>query len=291
MSGIGSTVPRRQLGRHLRDLRLQIGMTIPEVAKRAELSSSTIQRFEKGQFPQKIRTADIREICAVLGADETMTAALTGLAQQASQKNWHHEYGELIPEDFDVFMGLEVAAEALFAYSPDAVIGLLQTADYARELIRCGYPGISPDELERRVHLRMRRQTLITRKRKPAMLSAVLGEAALRRVVGSKRVMSAQIRHLADISTLPNVSLRVLPFDAGIPLGDPLSRFIILEFGAADRGEPSEPAIVYIETYTGSLYLEKPADVGRHHQAHQAVQRAALDEDASRILLRQIARE
>ena len=88
MSETGSTVPRRQLGRYLRDLRSQTGMTIAEVAKKAELSSSTVQRFERGLFPVKLRTSDIRELCAVLDADETMTAALEGLAQQANVKNW-----------------------------------------------------------------------------------------------------------------------------------------------------------------------------------------------------------
>ncbi len=270
---------------------MQTGMTIPEVARLAELSSSTIQRFEKGQFPQKIRTADIRELCAVLGADEKMTAALLGLAQQANSKSWYHEYGELIPADFDVYMGLEAAVSVLTTYSPDAVIGLLQTADYARVLTQSGYPDSESDEIDQRVHLRMRRQALITRKRRPATLNVVLGEATLRRIVGNRRVMAAQLKHLADMSTMPNVSIRILPFEAGIPLGDPVGRFIVLEFGKGARGEPHEPPVVYVESFTGDMYLEKQIDVRRYHEAYQAIQHAALDENSSRDLLRQLARE
>ncbi|WP_280379512.1 helix-turn-helix domain-containing protein [Nocardia wallacei] len=291
MSGTGSTVPRRQLGRYLRELRSQTGMTIPEVARLAELSTSTIQRFEKGQFPAKIRTADIRELCAVLGADEPMTDALLGLAQQANNKSWYHDYGELIPKDFDVYIGLEAAAKTLTTYSPDAVIGLLQTADYARILIQGVYPGISPDELEQRVHLRMRRQALISRKRQPATLHAVLGEAALRRIVGTRRVMASQLKHLADMSTMPNISLHILPFDAGIPMGDPLGRFIVLDFPPGGKSVPAEPPVVYIENLTGDMYLEKPDDVRQYHEAYRAIQRSALDVEGSRALLRQLARE
>lgn len=291
MSETGSTVPRRQLGRYLRDLRSQTGMTIPDVARLVQRSPSTIQRIEKGEFPKTIRTVEIRELCSVLGANETMTAALTGLADQANGKSWWHEYGNLIPEDFDVYMGLESAALQLTTYSPDAVIGLLQDANYARVLVRDVYPGSTPEEVEQRVHLRQRRQALVTRKRHPAKLSVVLGEAALRRVVGTRRVMSDQLKHLADISTMPNISLRVLPFEAGIPMGDPLGRFIILDFGVDAKSEPVEPSVVYLETFTGDMYLEKPVDVDRYDGAYRTIQRAALDEQASRDLLRTVARE
>ncbi|PSR62595.1 MULTISPECIES: helix-turn-helix domain-containing protein [Nocardia] len=291
MSEPGSTVPRRQLGRYLRDLRSQTGMTLHEVAQKAEISASTVQRYENGRFPAKLRTADIRELCAVLGADDTLTAALEGLAQQANVQNWWHEYDDVIPPDFDVYMGLEAAAEQLVVYSPDAVMGLLQTPDYAAVLTREVFPDATPEEIAQRVHMRMRRQSLITRRRGPAELRMVLGEAAIRRTVGGRRVMAAQAKRLADISTMQNVSLRILPFSAGIPLGQVYSQFIVLEFGKDAKGNLVEPPIVYLEHPTGDLYLEKPADVRHYTEAHQGIQRATLDEQASRDLLRRIARE
>ncbi|WP_369604035.1 helix-turn-helix domain-containing protein [Nocardia nova] len=291
MSEPGSTVPRRQLGRYLRDLRSQTGMTLHEVAQKAEISASTVQRYENGRFPTKLRTADIREICAVLGADDTLTAVLEGLAQQANVQNWWHEYDDVIPQDFDVYMGLEAAAEQLVVYSPDAVIGLLQTPDYARVLMLGMFPDVPREEIEQRVQLRIRRQSLIARKRAPAQLGVVLGEAAIRRVVGSPRVMAAQLRRLADVSTMPNVSLRILPFSAGIPLGDAMGRFIVLQFGKDAKGNPIEPTIVYLEHTTGGMYLEKPNDVDRYTISYQGIMHAALNEQASRELLRRAARE
>ena len=291
MSETGSTVPRRQLGRYLRDLRSQTGMTIAEVANKAELSSSTVQRFERGLFPTKLRKADIRALCEVLDADENLTAALEGLAQQANVQSWWHEYDDLIPQDFDVYMGLEAAAERLYVYSPDAVMGLLQTTDYAKSLTRGVYPDASADEIGQRVHMRMRRQSLITRRRCPAELRVVLGEAAIRRLVGGRRVMAVQLRRLADISTMPNVSLRILPFSAGIPLGQVYGRFIVLEFGSDAKGNPVEPPIAYLEHATGDMYLEKPSDVRHYTEAYQGIQGATLDGQASRDLLRRVARE
>lgn len=290
MSELGSTLPRRQLGRYLRDLRLQTGMTIPEAARRIERGASTLQRLETGQS-ERIRVPDVRELCSIYNAGETETEALIGLAQQAAVKSWWHEYGSLIPEDFDVYMGLESASCRLSSYTPDVVFGLLQTPDYARALVRAGLPHEGKDEIDRRVEMKMRRQGLVMRKRQPAELQVVLLECALRRMVGGPRIMAAQLRHIADLSTRPNVCVRVLPFRAGVPLGDPVGQFVILDFGTDKKGEPLEPPVVYLENYTGGLYLEKSTDVRHYHGAYQALENAALDETASRTLLRQVARE
>lgn len=290
MSELGSTLPRRQLGRYLRDLRLQTGMTIPEAARRIERGASTLQRLETGQS-ERIRLLDVRQLCGIYNAGKTETEALIGLAQQAAVKSWWHEYGNLIPDNFDVYMGLEAAACQLSSYTPDVVYGLLQTPDYARALMRAESPRVGKDEIERMVEMKMKRQGLIVRKRYPADLVVVLLECALRRVVGSPRIMAAQLRRIADMSTRPNVRVHVLPFRAGIPLGDPVGQFVILDFGTDNKGKPAEPPVVYLESLTGDMYLEKPNDVDRYHGAHQALMDAALDETASRTLLRQVARE
>ncbi|MEV4239611.1 helix-turn-helix transcriptional regulator [Nocardia sp. NPDC049737] len=290
MTDSGSTVPRRQLGRHLRDLRLQAGMTMPEAAQLIERGKTTLQRLETGQA-NRIRLLDIRELCAVYDAEEVVTAGLLGLAQQASGKCWWHEYGRLIPEDFDVYVGLETAARRLTSYAPDVVLGLLQTPDYARILARTASPTDTNEEIERRVQLKRRRQSILTRKRHPTELRVVLLECALRRMVGGRKVMAVQLRHLADMSTLPNITLQVLPYAAGIPLGDPIGLFTIAEFRLDKKKEPIEPPVVYLENFTGDLYLESQSHVSRYHVAHEALRRAALDETASRNMLRQLARE
>ncbi|MBF6191671.1 hypothetical protein IU475_10815 [Nocardia beijingensis] len=117
----------------------------------------------------------------------------------------------------------------------------------------------------------------------------LLDEAATRRVVGGPRVMSVQLRHLADLP--PNVRVQVLPFGAGYPLGTSTGPFTILDFAADDDGRVLEPPVVYVQSYTGDIYLERPSTVRRYRTAIEVVKRVALDVPSSKRLLRQAAKE
>ncbi|MFB8008508.1 helix-turn-helix domain-containing protein [Nocardia sp. NPDC058058] len=289
-SPASSTLPRRQLGRYLRDWRIQAGLTIAEAAKLMEWGASTLQRLEKGNA-DRIRTIDIHELCRIYGIPAEIAEGLKGLAQQAAVKSWWHSYGDLIPENFDVYVGLEASAQQLSCYQSELVPGLLQIADYARALNTLGYPEESAAEVNRRVQLRLQRQALITRRMHPATVAMVLHESVLRRSVGGARVMAAQVRHLAEVSTRPNVALRILPFDAGVPLGLSTGPFVILEFGTDGKGQPVEPPVVYVEGFTGDLYLERQGDVQRYRRAQGCLERCALEVQDSRNLLRQVAKE
>jgi transcriptional regulator with XRE-family HTH domain len=286
----GSTLPRRQLGRHLRNGREAAGLTLADVGERMQWSVSTVQRMEVGKT-ERIRTVDIEALCKIYDFTEEYTNALVGLAKQASAKSWWHEFGDLIPENFDVFVDLEATARSLTWYEPELVPGIFQTPAYASGLIRAGYPNETPLEHERRVHLRRKRQGLITRKTKPVTVNAILRESVLRGIVGDDRVMSAQLHHLVDLMGLPNVTIRILPFSAGFPMGVAVGPFVILKSGGDGKRQPKEPTVVYVESFTGDLYLEKLGAVRRYVDAYQQFERAALDPDQSRNLLRQIARE
>lgn len=290
MPKIGSSIPRRQLARWLRELRNQSGMTIAELAKLIERGDGTVQRLETGHPDVKIRLWDIEAICNVLDADATTTEGLKGLAQQANTKHWWHEYGDLIPEDFDVYIGLEAAATVLTSYA-EIVPGLLQTPDYARTLFETVHPDASAGDIDRRVDLRVYRQRRLTRTVKPIALDVVLGESALRRIVGGPKVMAAQLRHIADMSTRENVKVRVIRDRDGIALGDLTGTYIVLEFDRSARGVLEEPTTVYVEGFTGALYFDDVRTVERYQHANAQYRTVALDEQATRDLLRKTARE
>lgn len=285
-----SSITRRELGRLLREAREAIGLTLDSASRLLDWGTSTLQRYEKGQN-QKIRDRDLDAMIEIYRIDPEQGEALRGLAKQAAEKSWWHEFGDLIPANFSVFMGLESAAENLTTYQPDLVPGLLQTANYASALARLSNPGDTDEEHERRIEMKMRRQHLITRRIKPTQLTVVLGETVLRRVIGGGSIMAAQLKHLADIGTRPNVSIRVLPFASGMPTGDLIGTFVILEFPEDSRGAPIEPTIVYAENYTGDMYSEKVGVVQRYWAAYERIRQVTLDEVGSRALLRNMARE
>ncbi|MGA2824749.1 MAG: Scr1 family TA system antitoxin-like transcriptional regulator [Streptosporangiaceae bacterium] len=93
-----------------------------------------------------------------------------GLAKETKAKGWWHAYGDVIPENFDVYLGLEEAAQQLAWYEPELVPGLLQTASYARAVITADNPEVEPGEIDRRVQLRIERQALIRRPTAPLAL-------------------------------------------------------------------------------------------------------------------------
>jgi hypothetical protein len=285
----GSTVPRRQLGRHLRDLRNRAGMTVKIAAGQLEWSEVKMWRIENGHI--SLRSHDVQAMCQVYGAPPDLTRALMGLARETKAKGWWHAYGDVIPDGFDVYIGLEAAAAELDWYESELVPGLLQTDEYARTVITADNPGVDDGEIDRRVHVRVARQGLLRRPVAPPELRVVLNEAILRRPVGGPAIMARQLRQLAGASELPNVSLRVVPFSAGLHRGVMSGPFEILRFPRNGDGRDSEPPTVFADGFTGDLYLDKPAEVDRHATAFAAIRAAALEERISRTLIHQAAKE
>ncbi|MFI9632864.1 MULTISPECIES: helix-turn-helix domain-containing protein [unclassified Nocardia] len=285
---IETTLPRRQLGRYLREARQAANLTLEQVGPMMQWSTSKLQRVEKGQSP-KVRELDVEALCRIYDVAPDLTAALKGLAQQATAKSWWHAFDDLIEGNFNLYVGLESSAHQLALYRPDIVPGILQTPDYARVLDRAYFPDEPVEDLERRAQLRLKRQALIHRKTQPASATVILNEAAIRYVVGGPKVMGGQARHLANMP--PNVAIRIQPFSSGFPLGIAPGPFVILDFGLDTKGREAAPSVVYVESYAGDMYLERAKDVGRYRQAYNVIQQSALDVPTSKSLLRQVARE
>jgi transcriptional regulator with XRE-family HTH domain len=285
----GSTVPRRQLGRYLRDLRNGQRLTVRTAAQRLEWSETKIWRIETGQVA--LRSFDVEAMCRIYGAPPDLTQGLMGLAKETKARGWWHAYGDVIPEGFDVYIGLEEAASVFSWYESELVPGILQTERYAHALVETGNPGMDHEEIDRRVHVRLARQVLLTRVTAPPHLNIVLNEAIIRRPVGGAEVMAEQLARLAEASELTTVSLRIVPFSAGLHYGVMSGPFVILRFPLNGDGGESEPPTVYIGGFTGDLYLDKPVEIERYHQAFTDIWAASLGEAASRDLILHAARE
>jgi transcriptional regulator with XRE-family HTH domain len=285
----GSTVPRRQLGRYLRELRGKQRLSVRAAAQALEWSEAKIWRIETGQT--SLRSLDVEAMCRVYGAPESMTEALMALAKETKARGWWLAYGDVIPEGFDLYIGLEEAASRLAWYESELVPGLLQIEDYARTLIRADNPGVDDDEIERRVHVRMARQALLTRVTTPPTLDVALNEAILHRPVGGGNVMARQLDRLVEVSELDHVSLRVMPFSVGLHAGIMSGPFVILYFPLNGDGRPSEPPTIYQDGYTGALYLDRASELERYEGAWHDIWTSSLDEASSRDRIAKVARE
>ena len=281
-----TTLPRRQLGRYLREAREAVNMNLEDVAPILQVSVSTLSRAERGLTG--IRVPDVEALCRIYGIDDPgVVAGLVGLAKQAAVKNWWHEFDDVVFRGFNLYVGLEASAKQLTFYQPDVLPGLFQTPDYARALERAYLPDETEEMRDRRIQFKSKRQALITRKTKPANVELVVHESVLRTIVGGSKVMRAQLNHLANMPA--NVTVSVLPFTAGFPTGISTGPFIILEFGRDSRGREASPTVVYIESFGGDVYLERAKDVSRYRQAYDVIRQSSLDVAASKSLIRQIA--
>ncbi|MEV6099746.1 helix-turn-helix transcriptional regulator [Nocardia sp. NPDC051981] len=290
---VSPTLLRRQLGRFLRERRQATGLTLEQAAVQVQLSFNALQRLEASRTV-KPRRQDVRELCMLYEVDADETEQAVGLAFRAAtakDEDGIFSLGGLFSDAFNMYVGMERSARRLVTYQ-EQIPGLLQTSDYARAVFRA-FPGFENDEdIQRRIDIRLKRQVIVTRKANPLAVEVLLNEAALRRVVGGKRVMAAQLKHLADLSTRSNVTLRVQPYAAGYTWGFQHGPFVLLDFGTDARNNQVEPPVVYVEgRLTSDLYVERLEDVQRYSELAEAVRAKTLDEVRTRDLVRQIARE
>jgi hypothetical protein len=285
----GSTVPRRQLGRRLRELRMRSRLTVRMAASALEWSETKLWRIETGQT--SLRSLDVEAMCRMYGAPQGTTEALMALSKETKAHGWWHAYSDVIRDSLDLHLGLEEAASELCWFTSELVPGLLQTREYARTILRAHYSEASEEEIERLVDLRLKRQSLLTRPTEAPVAKLVFNEAVLRRAVGGEEIMAAQLEHLLVMTNRPNLSLRVLPFEVGFHQGLLSRSFGLFRFPVGRDGRDMEPPTVHLEGLTGTLYLDKPGEIERYEGAFTAIWSAALDEARSRSFFHEAARE
>lgn len=279
----GPTALRMVLGTHLRRLREERGVTRDEAGWEIRASESKISRMELGRVSFKER--DVSDLLTLYGVtDEAEREALLDMCRRANTPGWWHRDTELLPSWFQSYLGLEAAASLLRVYEIQFVHGLLQTADYARAVIRLGNAKAPTEEIDRRVALRMKRQELLVQENPPT-LWCVIDEAALRRPIGGKAVMASQIAALVDATKLPNVRVQVIPFAVGGHAAAGGS-FTILRFP-----EPDLADTVYVEQLTSALYLDKREDVEHYAATMEQLSVQARPPDETPDLLEQILRD
>jgi transcriptional regulator with XRE-family HTH domain len=274
------TLRGRRLALELLHRREATGMSREEVARQLEWSTSTLFRIETGR--SRPQPGNVRALLELYGVTDAERDGLIQLAREARQPGWWHSFRDVLPNPYEVYIGLEAGAATIRNFEPIVIPGLLQTEDYSRALSRNGPLELDRDEIERRVEVRTARQKILARDDRPRLWT-VIDEAAVHRLVGGPEVMRGQLQHLVECAGQGKTTFQVVPYRAGAHAGT-TGPFVILNFP-----EPTDPAVVYVETLAGDIYLEERTDVNRYTLAFDRLLAAALHPDDSVQLIEQVA--
>ena len=282
-SSVDATVLRMLLGSQLRRFREAAGITPEQAGYAIRGSRSKISRLENGRV--KLKNRDVMDLLTLYGVtDEDVRSKFLALVEQSNTPDWWTKYNDILPDWFETYLGLESAATTIRGFETQFVPGLFQTEDYARAVTMLGHQTAPELEIERRVRLRLARQDLLSRARRPRIW-AVMDEAVLRRPIGGTTVMRAQLFRLAEAARRPGVRLQVVPFARGGHAGASGS-FSILRFEERDL-----PDVVYIEQLTSAVYLDQRADVEHYLEVVDQLSGEALTPTETVRFIERVARE
>jgi transcriptional regulator with XRE-family HTH domain len=270
-------IRRRVLARQLRLLREEAGLTLEQAAPKLDFSVSKLSRIENAQVLIDVHW--VRGMLDLYDVGGDRWTELVELAREANQPGWWRAYGL----GNNSYIAFETEASRLQEFTVSYVPGILQTADYARALMRAVPLRRTAEQLENEIAARMYRQQRLTSVENPLEFVAVVDESALHRPVGGPDVQRGQLAQIAVLAELNSVTLHVLPTAVGAHAALP-SGFMILDFG--NLGEPD---MAYVEHTLGALSLDKADDVARARLTFERVLSDAFDPAESTALVRRLA--
>ncbi|MFL6056173.1 MAG: helix-turn-helix domain-containing protein, partial [Actinoallomurus sp.] len=251
-----------------------------EVFERTSINQATLYRVENALSRPQVRT--LRALLDLYGVNSERTAYLLTLLRESDQRGWLETIDADLPERLTTYVEFEDEARTVWNYQPSFVPGLLQTEAYARAIVHGLMPEASPAAVDSRVSLRMGRQRVLTREN-PLRFWTIVSESALRHRVGGSDIMREQMNRILEAAALPNLTMQVIPFDAGAHPGM-LGSFALLRFGQEDL-----PDVVYVDSMAGDLFLDQPADVQRCASTFEHLRAVALSPEASAEFVAKLA--
>jgi transcriptional regulator with XRE-family HTH domain len=273
------TIRSRELGEGLRQAMERAGLSGKEIAQHLDWSPSWVSRLLTGR--RGCTEADIGTFLGFCRVNAPERARLMALVREQNTPGWLQQHGSRLPQQLVTLIDHENKATAISVFEGAFVPGLLQTGEYARAVIsRC--VNVPAAEVEDRVAARLARQSLFSREH-PASFTFFLHEHVLRTPVGGPEVMSEQLDRLIRRSMRPYITLRVVPAAIGAHAAM-TGAFRMMEFA---EFKP----VVYLESETSSLFLEKPEEMQAYRRILTALAETALPEGQSRDLIATITTE
>lgn len=274
---------KRWLAAELTALRLALGLSQEDAERRLRLSRGALSKIENGsQTVQLYQVELFLELYNV--TDPEQREYLTELALEASGPDeWTQRFGKkIISPAMRTLLGCEAEAANLRIWQPSLWPGLVQTEDYARNMILKSYSDRPVSEVDQRVELRLKRQRIFDRD-KPPKVNIIVGEECLRYAYGGADVRSRQLTHMLEIANVQGspIEVQVAPFSYGAHAASGTASFTIVDFH-----DPRYASVVYEETLTTSTVKEKKGTLRQYLEVFEAVQKHALSLQDSRKMIR-----
>jgi len=274
-------VQQRRLRTELRRAREEAGRTQKDVARDLGWSPSKVIRIETGAAT--VSTSDTMALLHYYNITEPERVEELLSVTRAKESSWWEEYRDIYGQQFLNFLAYEDSATKIRQFQGVKFPGLLQTEDYARVLL--GNYMNDQHAIDRGTKVRMRRQHLLERANSPEM-SFILDEAVIHRWVGGYDVTRKQLQRLKVLSEKPNISIRIVPYTAGVHPGMNGS-FAIYEFSSAD-----EDYVVNAEEPNSDVLIrDNPESTSNYVEAFSELQEIALSENDSIQLLDSVIAE
>lgn len=270
-------MPRLLLRRRLGPLRKAAGKSLDDVAKHLGVSVQSVRRWENAET--KIGVANLRELCRYYGVADEVYAELESLRAALSDVDWWRRFGPR-PDSTAGLLEVEPAADEVRSFDLLYIPGLLQTPAYARAIIEAVELGVSRQQLNSGVELRMQRQARVF-DGTPRTLTFIVDQAALERMPGTTEIRRAQ---LAQLRRPPEgCKVLVLPFDRGPHPA--ATGFTIFDFPSSEI-----PKAVHVESseMTKGDFLEEEEQVQPYERYWGRLKTLALSEKDSSQFFKQM---
>lgn len=281
---------QRELGRRLRALRKDAGLSQSAAARAIDVSAQTIGRIEAGRST-KTSTLHVSELCNTYQADDQQRAIVLALAHdlRAARETRGSRSCHGVSTAMAGFVDrleLEQAANAITLFADSVLPGLLRTPDYHHVIRATRHPQDSAADLECWDRLTPRRWKRL--RDNNFQVHVHLLQSVLHHWVGSAALMADQLAHLEQISQLPNISLRIIPSNAGSHVGLHLGGFTLLEFDTIPGISHVDAPVVYAKGFPEDLRIKGDSDIDQYRTALAQLDRVALSPDESRTLMDKI---
>ncbi|GGK97330.1 helix-turn-helix domain-containing protein [Streptomyces flaveus] len=257
------TARQARLGAELRKLRERAGPSIREASEATGIAQTKISMLEAGRVG--VSAERVRHLASQYACDDSaLVEALVAMATERG-RGWWEEYRETVPAGYMNVAELEHYAAELSTFQTVHIPGLLQTEEQMRGIFASSVPLLSEEQREARVRFRLRRQEILGK----IPYEAVIHEAALRIRAADSKVARYQLLHILEHSELPQVTVRVVPFDVDGFAG--ISAPLVYASGPVPQLDT-----VLVDTNHGGAYLDAEAQLSRYRATVRTIEEVAL---------------